>query len=77
MVGGGSMSERFQKLSEEKQLSILQAATEVFAKYDFKENVNPFEIFKMMCWLTDGYIHERQKSNEPLSLDAVCIAFAG
>lgn len=45
--------------------------------YKFKENVNPFEIFKMMYWLTDGYIHERQMNNEPLSLEAICIAFAG
>ena len=31
------MSERFKELPEEKQLSILQAATEVFAKYEYKK----------------------------------------
>ena len=31
------MSERFQELSEEKQLAILRAATEVFAKYEYKK----------------------------------------
>ncbi|MCI8416287.1 MAG: TetR/AcrR family transcriptional regulator [Lachnospiraceae bacterium] len=42
----------------------------------FKETINPFEIFKMMVWLVDGYIHERQMSNEPLCLDAIDKAFA-
>ena len=33
MVRGDSMSERFKELPVEKQLSIMRAATEVFAKY--------------------------------------------
>ena len=31
------MSERFKELPEEKQISILKAATEVFAKYEYKK----------------------------------------
>ncbi len=31
------MSERFKELSEEKQISILKAAMEVFAKYEYKK----------------------------------------
>ncbi len=31
------MSERFKELPEEKQLSIMRAATEVFAKYEYKK----------------------------------------
>lgn len=31
------MSERFKELQEEKQRSILRAATEVFAKYEYKK----------------------------------------
>ncbi len=34
---GINMSERFKELSEEKQLSILRAAIEVFAKYKYKK----------------------------------------
>ncbi|GFI23185.1 HTH-type transcriptional regulator BetI [Lachnospiraceae bacterium] len=37
----------------------------------FKNNVNPSEIFKMMVWLVDGYIHEQQMNNEPLRLDEI------
>lgn len=196
MVGGGRMSERFQELSEEKQLAILRAATEVFAKYEykkastdliaskagvskgllfyyfhnkkdlyltvyeyvrkivtegvadpglfeitdffelityatmkkieilaenpyivefsvrsfysdkeeisddlkmkttegieqnykqyfskidfnkFKQNVDPSEIFKMMYWIVDGYIHEQQMKNALLCLDTISKAFA-
>ena len=39
--------------------------------YKFKENINPSEIFKMVIWLIDGYIHERQMNNEPLCLDTI------
>ncbi len=37
----------------------------------FKNNVNPSEIFKMMVWLVDGYIHEQQMNNEPLRFDEI------
>lgn len=36
----------------------------------FKENVNPNEIFKMLVWMTDGYIHECQMHNKPFCVDA-------
>ncbi|MDE6963082.1 MAG: TetR/AcrR family transcriptional regulator [Lachnospiraceae bacterium] len=42
----------------------------------FKEDINPMEILKMMVWMVDGYIHERQMSNEPLCLEAIGTAFA-
>ena len=45
MVGGGRMSERFQELSEEKQLAILRAATEVFAKYEHKNLLTKVKTF--------------------------------
>lgn len=51
-----------------------QNYNQYFNKIDlskFKEDVNPFEIFKMMIWLVDGYIHEQQMNNEPLCLDAI------
>ena len=50
-----------------------------FSKIDFskfKEDVNPFEIFKMMVWIVDGYVHERQMGNEPLCLEEISRAFA-
>lgn len=50
-----------------------------FSKIDFgkfKESVNPYEIFKMMLWMGDGYIHEQQMNNKPLCLDEVGKVFA-
>lgn len=50
-----------------------------FEKIDFskfREGVDPFEIFKMLVWLVDGYIHDHQMRCEPLCLDAIDKAFA-
>lgn len=51
-----------------------QSYIKYFKKIDlskFRENVNPFDIYKMMIWLVDGYLHEMQRNNEPLCLDAI------
>ncbi|MDE7176783.1 MAG: TetR/AcrR family transcriptional regulator [Lachnospiraceae bacterium] len=51
-----------------------QSYIKYFSKIDlskFREDVNPFEIYKMMIWLVDGYLHELQMNNEPLCLDAI------
>lgn len=37
----------------------------------FKEDINPSEIFKMIVWLVDGYIHEQQMNHVPLCLDEI------
>lgn len=45
-----------------------------FSKIDFckfKDSVDPAEIFKMIIWMIDGYIHEQQMSNKPLCLDEI------
>lgn len=59
--------------------NIEQNYNQYFRKIDFskfKEDVNPSDIFKMMVWMVDGYIHERQMLNQPLCLDAIGKAFA-
>lgn len=51
-----------------------QSYIKYFSKIDlskFREDVNPFEIYKMMIWLVDGYLHELQMNNEPLCLDVI------
>ncbi len=51
-----------------------QNYNQYFNKIDlnkFKETVNPFELFKMMIWLIDGYIHEQQMNNKPLCLEEI------
>lgn len=35
----------------------------------FKEEINPDDIFKMLVWMADGYIHECQMHNKPFCLD--------
>ncbi len=39
--------------------------------HKFKDGVEPTEIFKMMIWMIDGYIHEQQMNNKPLCLDEI------
>lgn len=56
-----------------------QNYNQYFSKVDFgkfKEDVNPSEIFKMLFWIVDGYVHERQMNNEPLCLETIGRAFA-
>ena len=57
---------------------IEQNYKQYFSKIDFnkfKQNVDPSEIFKMMYWIVDGYIHEQQMKNAPLCLDTISKAF--
>lgn len=66
-------------LKENIRMQIEQSYIKYFNKIDlskFKEDVNPFEIYKMMIWLVDGYLHELQMNNEPLCLYAIEIALA-
>ena len=37
----------------------------------FKDGVEPTDIFKMIIWMTDGYIHGQQMANKPLCLDEI------
>lgn len=43
-----------------------------FTKIDFskfKGDVEPTQIFKMLLWLGDGYLYNRQRMNRPFDLD--------
>ncbi|MDE6915936.1 MAG: hypothetical protein K2P39_03960 [Lachnospiraceae bacterium] len=37
----------------------------------FKDGVNPHNIWNMIVWMTDGYVHERQMRNRPLCFDEI------
>lgn len=37
----------------------------------FKENAEPIKLFKILFWLTDGFIHEQKMNNNTLCLKAV------
>lgn len=72
--------EVFGDLKIKSREGIEQNYNQYFRKIDyqkFKENVNPSEIFRMMVWMIDGYIHERQMKNEPLCLEEIGREFAG
>lgn len=34
----------------------------------FKEGVNPLEIMQMLTWMTDGYMHEKQRNHQKINL---------
>ena len=45
---------------------------EYFSKIDyskFKPEINPQDILKMLIWMTDGYLHEKQRQNTTFVLD--------
>lgn len=49
-----------------------------FSRIDFspfKEGVDPKQIFKMLVWMSDGYLHEKQRLNEEVSIEVMMIEF--
>lgn len=45
-------------------------------RYDkFKEGINPIQIMKMLAWMMDGYMHERQNLHMPLDVDELLCEF--
>lgn len=37
----------------------------------FREGVDPAYVFQMLTWMTDGYLHERQRAGKPLRVDDI------
>jgi len=35
----------------------------------FRDDVDPKEIYHMLVWMVDGYMHERQRAGQPISMD--------
>ncbi len=65
-------------LKTKSKEAVEQSYNRYFEKVDFtkfKEDVEPFEIFKMLFWIVDGYLHERQMNQEPLYLEEIGKAF--
>ncbi len=63
----GDLKERNKKAGE-------QTYEQYFSNIDlskFKEGVDPGNIFQMIIWMTDGYMHEQQMHKKPLCLDAI------
>ena len=41
----------------------------------FKEAAEPHTIYKMLVWMTDGYLHELRMINQPLNVDELMKEF--
>lgn len=41
----------------------------------FKEGIDPYKIYKILVWMTDGYLHERQMNHQDWNLDALMKEF--
>lgn len=57
-------------------LAVMNATTGVFGEYfknvdysKFREDVSPREVFDMLTWMTDGYIHSRHLMGIPLVME--------
>lgn len=37
----------------------------------FREGVDPGYLFRMLSWMTDGYLHERQMAGQPLEVEGM------
>lgn len=45
-------------------------------RYDkFKEDIDPMQIMKMLTWMMEGYMHERQNLHMPLDVDEIMREF--
>lgn len=43
--------------------------------YKFKADVKPFDVYQMLLWMADGYVHEYQLRKWELDVDALCVKF--
>jgi AcrR family transcriptional regulator len=65
-------------ISEEMKAATTQGVDDnwnlYFDKVDlskFKEGVDPLHIYKMLVWMTDGYLHERQMQGKAIDPDEI------
>lgn len=66
-----------EKISKHLQGSIQSNITSVFAKYfgnidfsKFKEDINPKQMYYMLTWMADGYLHELQMKRQDVDMNA-------
>lgn len=41
----------------------------------FKEDVDPAYVYRMLVWMTDGYLHELQSGHQAINVDEIMIEF--
>lgn len=69
-------------ISEDVAKDMQSAMGESFAMYfknidftKFKDSVDPIYIYRMLVWMTDGYLHEKQSGHQAFTLDEVMEEF--
>lgn len=63
-------------LQEEFQRQIDEVYQLYFTDIDtckFKDNINPFDIYKMILWMSDGYLNEKRRNKERLTVEQMRI----
>ncbi len=62
-------------ISDELQSNISDGIEDTFQTYfknlnwdKFKEGIDPKQIFNMIVWMTDGYLHTRQMEGKPIEV---------
>ncbi len=72
-------NEIISKDMNEEILTLTQNANTLYFQHvdraKFKEDVSIQEIFQMLTWLADGYMHDFQRAGIPLDLDAMMVQY--
>ncbi|MFV0466623.1 MAG: TetR/AcrR family transcriptional regulator [Lachnospiraceae bacterium] len=62
--------------------SVTEVMSDLFEHYfshvdfsRFREDVDPKEIYSMMVWMTDGFMHEQQRNQEHLNMDEILVKY--
>ncbi len=69
-------------VSEEMNRRMSQETANIFTAYfgnvdfsPFRADVDPKEIHRMLTWMTDGFLHERQLAGQPVELEEIMEQF--
>lgn len=57
---------------------IQKAFTKYFINIDFskfRDDVNPKEVYQLMAWTSEGYLHEKKKLQQPIDIDSLMEEF--
>jgi AcrR family transcriptional regulator len=62
-------------ISEDMQKKVLDIKATLYEEFfknidfaKFKPEINPFQIYQMLIWMSNGYLHEKLISGQPLEL---------
>lgn len=69
-------------VAEEMDLTNKKYIQDSFTKYfknidfsKFKDGIDPFKIYSMLVWMTDGYMHEKKRNRHPVDVKEIMEEF--